>query len=75
MKIHTIYGTVEGVDEPFLLKAWAEVQVNEDPEGFEDVLKRLQSSKELGAVRVIIINVPDDAIKAAFKTPVVEGTI
>ena len=75
MKIHTIYGRVKGEDEPFLLECWGEDRVEDDPEGFEDSLKRFQNSKDLGAVRVIVINVPDDAIKASFKTPVIEGTV
>lgn len=61
---------------PNIVDAWDEYVMDDNPEGFNDALKKheaLVASGDYEAVRVLDVEVPDSAVLGLFQIPTVKG--
>lgn len=81
MRIRMIIGqypeSYPGEYMPNVLDAWDEYVLEDNYEGFEEKLQKYKSwvqEGELEAVRVLDVEISDDAVLDLFKVPTVKGT-
>lgn len=79
MKIRLIIGQricrYDGEYAPEVLDCWDEGALEENHDGFSEVLAKYERDPSFGAVRLLDIIVADEAVDAIFEIPVAEGTI
>lgn len=80
MKLHVIFGQreerYEGQYAPESLDCWDEYSVEENPDGFEEAIKKHRDSKEFVRVEVVKINVNGKQIRDILNPQhVIAGTI
>lgn len=78
MEIYTVWGVRKvSPEEPELVTAWDEYSVDNNPEGYdEDVRRGLASwGDDLLTFRAIRISIPDSAVQAAFGSTMIEGSV
>lgn len=80
MRIRLIVGQYKesypGEYMPNVLDAWDEYTLDENHEGFEEKLRKYEGWVESGdieAVRLLDVEIPDDAVLDLFKVPTTKG--
>jgi hypothetical protein len=65
----------EGEYAPEVLDAWDENCLDENYEGFEESLAKIKSQSDFADVRVLAVDVPDEAVYDLFEVPVVSAAV
>ena len=75
MKLHLLVGQrvedYSGQYGPEVLDCWGEYDVESNPEGFEEALRRFRGEKHFSEVRELIVQVDDEVFTRLFKPAVV----
>lgn len=67
MKLYVIVAREYG--EVWVSKAWDEASMDEDPDLFNDDLRKAPDG------RIVIVEVPDSFFDDVYRPPIVEGTV
>ena len=75
MKLWTIW--IQADEVTWLESAWDDAMTAENRSGYEEALANAEKTAESsdGLMRVVCIEVPDEAIFGAFEIPVAKGTV
>lgn len=75
MKIYVIAIQTPGEETPWIVNAWDEWTVDENPTGFNDLVEDTQFKNPGADVRIGIVEVPDSFLFDIFKPVTAKGTI
>lgn len=75
MKIYVIAVWGKGEPTPWIATAWDEWSMEENPSGFEAVLKTHKNRYSNSEVQVGIVEVPDDFLREMFAPHEAKGTV
>ena len=62
-------------DTYWTTEAWDENTIDENPQGYEEALKKAQASNGADHVRVLKVQLPEGALAKPFEVPVVKGEV
>lgn len=74
MKIYTIWVTDHPSTEPWLINAWDEYSIDENPEGYEKAVNEARKFKDS---RIIIVECDDlwSKVKTSFSGVIAKGRV
>jgi uncharacterized protein YciU (UPF0263 family) len=73
MKIFLIVARALNVQEPWILGAWDEWTIDENPTGFQEAVEEAIEKNKTAEVRVGCVEVPDEFMERIFEPIVVKG--
>lgn len=73
MKIYLIVAKIMNVETPWILGAWDEWTIDENPNGFQEAINEAREKNRTAEVRVGCVEVPDDFMEQIFQPIVVKG--
>jgi len=75
VKIYCVLSKHPDIDMPWLVDAWDEWSVEENPEGLGTDVKNAKKKHPACEVRTAVIEVPDSFLTSVFELPVVKGDV
>jgi hypothetical protein len=75
MKLHVIAVFEPSNDVPWVVNAWDEWTIDENPPGFTEAVEKAKRENPRAEVRVGVIRVPDSFLNDLFKPTEVKGEV